>query len=162
GITPERIEACLAALRGEQLQAPPAFSAVKHEGRPLYYYARKGIAVGKEPRRIFIRELASGGLDGDRLAIRVVCSKGTYIRTLAADIGRCLGCGAHLAALRRLRSGPFSVTNALPGAELQDSGPARALLLRHHLTVAEVVHTIDQSEEKGPTGAGQAPMSQRQ
>jgi tRNA pseudouridine55 synthase len=146
-ITPKRIEACLAGLRGEQLQAPPAYSAVKHEGRPLYYYARKGIAVSKEPRRVFIRELASGGLDNDRLAIRVCCSKGTYIRTLAADIGRCLDCGAHLASLRRLRSGPFSVTNALPGAELQDSGPARALLLHHRMTVNEVVHKIEKSKE---------------
>ncbi|PID75850.1 MAG: tRNA pseudouridine(55) synthase TruB [Deltaproteobacteria bacterium] len=106
---------CLAAFRGPQMQVPPAYSALKHKGKPLYYYARKGITIEKEPRPIEIKELEP--VDGDidivgpdaLLRLRVVCSKGTYIRTLAADIGERLGCGAHLEALRRTKSGCFQI-----------------------------------------------------
>jgi len=118
GITSQAIAQCLAGFRGEQLQVPPQYSALKHKGKPLYYYARKGIKISKEPRRIFIRELELLSWQKDLLQIRVVCSKGTYIRTLAADIGSQLGCGGHLTTLRRLASGCFSVADALDGAML--------------------------------------------
>jgi len=120
-ISAAEIEKCLNEFRGEQLQAPPVYSALKHKGRPLYYYARKGIEIVKEARHITIRTLertdGDGDLQGDEalLCVRVVCSKGTYIRSLAADIGRRLGCGAYLKELRRTRSGCFSIEQCLPG-----------------------------------------------
>jgi tRNA pseudouridine55 synthase len=120
----ESIEACLARFRGRQMQTPPAYSALKHQGKPLYYYARKGQAVFKEPRQVEIRVLERTDLEeisagaGACLSLRVVCSKGTYIRALAADIGRDLGCGAYLAQLRRLRSGCFSLENSLNWEDL--------------------------------------------
>jgi tRNA pseudouridine55 synthase len=115
----ERIDSCLAAFRGRQMQTPPAYSALKYKGKPLYYYARKGQAVFKEPREVEIRVLErtdQGEVSaeaGGCLSLRVVCSKGTYIRSLAADIGRELGCGAYLSKLRRLRSGCFALDNSL-------------------------------------------------
>lgn len=137
-ITPETIEKCLADFRGEQLQKPPAFSALKYKGKPLYYYARKGINIEKPPRAIEIKTLECLSHDSETLSIRVVCSKGTYIRTLAADIGSALGCGAHLTALRRTRSGPFSVTNALDGTDLADKKQAQTVLAAHLHTVEEI------------------------
>ena len=122
----QQIEECLARFRGKQLQVPPAFSALKHNGKPLYYYARKGIEVTKEAREVDVRQLVrtdgNHDLSGEEalLGIRVVCSKGTYIRTLASDIGRNLGCGAHLIQLRRIRSGCFSVTDGLTWDELSE------------------------------------------
>ncbi len=118
-IIPEDVEACLEKYRGEQKQVPPAYSALKHKGKPLYYYARKGIEIKKEARDVQIKVLERTDeevdLEGDvaELNIRVVCSKGTYIRTLAADIGNSLGCGAYLTQLRRTKSGCFSVEHAL-------------------------------------------------
>jgi tRNA pseudouridine55 synthase len=137
-----QIEECLAGFVGRQLQTPPQYSALKHQGKPLYYYARKGVEVEKEPREIEIFELECMGLDENSLSIRVVCSKGTYIRTLAADIGKQLGCGAHLTALRRLRNGSFSVSGAIDGSELQDQEEARAILLKHCFDVEEVLASL--------------------
>lgn len=123
-LTNSQVEKCLQAFRGRQLQIPPAYSALKYKGKPLYYYARKGIEVTKDPREVNISllERTDGnatltGLEGD-LCLRVVCSKGTYIRTLAADIGRSLGCGAHLVQLRRTRSGCFTVDESLTWDDL--------------------------------------------
>ena len=118
------VEACLQRFRGRQMQVPPAYSALKHKGKPLYFYARKGIEVTKDPREVDIKILERtdgcevlSGEEAD-LGIRVVCSKGTYIRTLAADIGRFLGCGAHLVQLRRTKSGCFSVDDSLTWDDL--------------------------------------------
>ena len=119
-----QVESCLKGFRGKQSQIPPAYSALKHKGKPLYYYARKGIKIEKEAREITIYTLDRTDGDGDiigkegELMLRVVCSKGTYIRTLAADIGSALGCGAHLTALRRTQSGRFSVDHSLSWQEL--------------------------------------------
>lgn len=127
---------CLDNFRGELLQTPPTFSALKHKGKPLYYYARKGIEITKEPRRVYIDEIQCLGRSADTLTIRVVCSKGTYIRTLAADIGRFLGCGAHLIALRRVRSGDFSVEEAIDGGSLKDMERGDiSVLLQHSISV---------------------------
>lgn len=138
-----RIESCLASFRGEQLQEPPAYSALKYKGKPLYYYARKGIEVKKEPRRVHIHELERIGTTGDlcgyhpQLQLRVVCSKGTYIRTLAADIGSALGCGAYLTGLRRTRSGPFAIDNAVNGRTLSDPAE-RETIMNSMLSVEDV------------------------
>lgn len=137
-----QIERCLAGFVGEQMQAPPNFSALKHKGKPLYFYARQGIAINKAPRRILIHELECRAYGGEELSIRVVCSKGTYIRTLASDIGAALGCGAHLTALRRLRSGPFHVDDAVDGRGLLELEEGRLLLLDNLLAVNDVLNSL--------------------
>ena len=128
------------------MQPPPQYSALKHLGKPLYHYARKGITIEKAPRAITIFQLKLLEAGPDTLRIAVECSKGTYIRTLAEDIGRALGCGAHLVALRRLQSGPFTVDNAVDGAVLQDSILARQALLAKTMTVEEVLALLPQHE----------------
>ena len=132
------VTACLQSFIGRQMQTPPQYSAVKHNGKPLYYYARQGIRVVKEPRQIEIPALDLLGLHRDELVIRVVCSKGTYIRVLASDIGRSLGCGAHLKELRRTRNGSFHVTAGLHGEKLADPEQARQQLLQHCHSVEEI------------------------
>jgi tRNA pseudouridine55 synthase len=109
-----RLEAALAVFRGEIEQVPPMFSALKHHGRPLYRYARAGQTVERAPRRVKVYELVLLAFEPpDRARLRIRCSKGTYIRSLAADLGRHLGVGAHLAELRRTASGPFTLAQAL-------------------------------------------------
>jgi len=110
--TDAEIEQVLAKFRGDIQQVPPMVSAIKHEGTPLYKLARKGKTVEREPRLVHIYDLRLLKLHLPRIDFRVTCTKGTYVRTLCADIGDVLGCGAHLAGLRRLRSGDFDVKDA--------------------------------------------------
>ena len=130
-VSTQTIEDVLVTFRGVQQQIPPMHSAVHIGGKRLYQLAREGIEVEREPRRVEILALASEQLIEDRLVISVTCSKGTYIRTLAADIGRALGCGAYLTALRRVAVGPFSLEGAVALEQLQNEGAdqARARLL---------------------------------
>ncbi len=143
----EVVEECLQKFRGEQLQVPPIYSALKHKGKPLYYYARKGIAIEKPPRsvNIFTLERTDDGQElndsSPYLTIRVVCSKGTYIRTLGADIGKALGCGAYLTALRRVRSGCFHVRDSVKGEYLLEEN-ARERLLNKVLSVTDVLNLL--------------------
>lgn len=124
------IDAVLARFTGEIDQLPPMHSALKHQGRALYEYARQGVEVEREPRRVTIRSLAVLDWNSPTLVLDVQCSKGTYVRTLAEDIGRALGCGAHLSALRRTASGALSLQGAVTIAELEAMAPeARAALL---------------------------------
>jgi tRNA pseudouridine55 synthase len=102
-----RVEEVLARFRGAIEQLPPMYSALKHQGQRLYKLARQGIEVERQPRPVMIHELVQLELEGDRLELEVRCSKGTYVRTLAEDIGEALGCGAHVNALRRLGVGPY-------------------------------------------------------
>jgi tRNA pseudouridine55 synthase len=95
------VEAVLEKFRGEIQQLPPMHSALKHQGKPLYSYIRKGETIERELRNVVIHELLLHRFEGNELDISVRCSKGTYIRTLAEDIGAALGCGAHLIGLRR-------------------------------------------------------------
>lgn len=141
-ITPGDVAECLARFTGEQLQTPPVYSALKHKGKPLYYYARKGITVIKEPRLITIKELKCLSLGSDTLTLKVVCSKGTYIRTLAADIGEFLGCGAHLRQLKRTRNGFFSLDETLPGEKLSSVEISGSLLDAHRISVETVKELI--------------------
>jgi tRNA pseudouridine55 synthase len=109
-----RVEAALAGFRGEIDQVPPMFSALKHRGKPLYRYARAGQTIERPARRVKVYELALLAWGPpDRARLRIRCSKGTYIRSLAADLGRALGVGAHMAGLRRTASGPFRLAQAL-------------------------------------------------
>ncbi len=146
-LSAEAIEACLQKFRGEQQQIPPIYSALKHKGKPLYHYARKGIAIEKPPRSITIHSLERTDAeqvvsdDSPFLDIRVVCSKGTYIRTLGADIGKSLGCGAYLTALRRLRSGCFHVRDSVDGKYLQEDD-ARKRLMEKVLSVSDVLNLL--------------------
>lgn len=141
------IKECLTQFSGEQMQTPPSYSALKHNGKPLYYYARRGIEVVKEPRLINIKELHCVSLGKDTLTLRVVCSKGTYIRTLAADIGEFLGCGAYLSKLQRTRNGYFSLKDTLPGERLFTEETAGPLLESHHIPVDTVKELLAGNRE---------------
>ncbi|MDO8926457.1 MAG: tRNA pseudouridine(55) synthase TruB [Sideroxyarcus sp.] len=114
--------AALAQFMGESRQLPPMHSAIKHQGKPLYEYIRKGETVERELRTIFIHELKLERLAGDELEFSVLCSKGTYVRTLAEDISEVLGCGGHLIALRRTRIGEFVLDDALTLQQLEAMG----------------------------------------
>ncbi len=117
------VERVLARFRGRISQVPPAYSALKHEGRPLYKYARAGEPVERPPRSVTIHELALRRFNGESLEVTVRCSKGTYVRTLAEDVGRALGCGAHVAGLRRTAVGRFSIADAVGLPALEALGP---------------------------------------
>lgn len=112
GVTKAALEAVLPDFRGVISQVPPMTSALKHKGRPLYSYAREGITIERPPREVTIHELDVLSCEGRTASIKVSCSKGTYIRTLAQDIGRVLGVGAHLVALRRDSVGAFDIKDA--------------------------------------------------
>jgi tRNA pseudouridine55 synthase len=139
-ISETTLTACLQRHVGPQMQAPPPFSAVKHKGKPLYVYARQGVRIEKaaRPIELFRLELLTYDADARQLHVEIECSRGTYIRVVAADIGRTLGCGAHLVGLRRIRSGQFAIEDCLPGEELfTDSG--LYLLRSKRRSLAEVL-----------------------
>lgn len=117
-ISLEQAEAVLPQFRGDIMQVPPMYSALKQDGQPLYKLARAGEVVERKARSIHIAALELLSLEGDLLRLRVSCSKGTYIRTLAEDIGRELGCGAHVAGLRRIAAGPFDLSRSVTLDEL--------------------------------------------
>jgi len=120
----EAVQQTLEKFRGEIEQLPPMHSALKRDGVPLYRLARQGMAVAREPRRVRVMALEALQFEPPRLDLRVRCSKGTYIRTLAEDIGEALGTGAHLGALRRTASGGFRVGDAISLDALRDLSPA--------------------------------------
>lgn len=111
-VSEPQIEAALSKFRGTIAQVPPMYSALKVGGQPLYALAREGLSVERRSREVVIHVLELISLQGDRLSLRVRCSKGTYVRTLAEDIGAALGTGAHLAGLRRTTAGRLSVDDA--------------------------------------------------
>jgi len=130
----------LKRFHGEIEQVPPMHSALKRDGVPLYKLARRGESVERKPRRVRILELEMLDFQKPLLEIRVRCSKGTYVRTLAEDIGAALGCGAHLAGLRRTASGQFRVDDAIAVDVLEGMAPAerRARLLGLDALLAEL------------------------
>lgn len=111
-VAADSLLAVLDGFRGEIEQVPPMHSALKHKGTPLYRLARRGQEVDRAPRRVRISELELVRLEPGAVTLRVACSKGTYVRVLAEDIGGALGCGAHLSALRRTASGRFRIEDA--------------------------------------------------
>lgn len=119
----DRIGAAMAGFRGEIMQVPPMYSALKREGKPLYEYARAGVDIERDARRITIHALDLLSVDGAQVIFRVRCSKGTYVRTLAEDIGNALGCGAHLTALRREGAGTLELRGAHTVADLEGMAP---------------------------------------
>ena len=135
-LTESDVETVLDRFRGETLQVPTMYSALKHQGRPLYEWARKGITVEREPRPITVSELRLDGMTEDTLSLYVECSKGTYIRSLVEDVGLALGCGAHVSMLRRSRAGHFDlpVTVTLDFLTAQEGNFA---------ALGEFIHPID-------------------
>lgn len=117
-----QVEAVLPRFTGRIRQVPPAFSALKHQGRSHYEYARAGIDVPRVSRDVDIESLTLLDWSRPYASLDIVCSKGTYVRTLAADLGEALGCGAHLAALRRLAAGGFDVADAVTFERLDALG----------------------------------------
>jgi tRNA pseudouridine55 synthase len=130
-----------ARFRGPQRQVPPMYSAVKVGGRPLYKAARAGETVDRADRPIIVHALDILTVDGRDVTLRVVCSKGTYIRTLCADIGRALGVGGHLAALERRRVGPLSIEQALTVDQVADR-VAIGTLSRHLVPLNQVLDRL--------------------
>ena len=158
--TPEILTA-LEQFRGDILQVPTMFSALKHNGKPLYEYARQGITVEREARPITIFELNFIEYNAPYLTLEVHCSKGTYIRTLVDDLGETLGCGAHVTMLRRTAVADYPTEkmldwNALQAlAEAQDLALLDALLLPMDTAVAKLpALTLNESQTQG-IGFGQ-------
>lgn len=123
GVTREAVEAALQTMRGDQFQTPPMVSAIKVNGVPLYKLARKGQEVERKPRFIHVYRIALTSWEPPLVGFDVLCTKGTYVRTLAHDVGQTLGCGASLDGLRRTRSGLFDVKDATPYDEILNMTP---------------------------------------
>ncbi|RQO33593.1 tRNA pseudouridine(55) synthase TruB [Herminiimonas sp. KBW02] len=130
GVRREQIDTVLAQFRGDILQVPPMYSALKRDGKPLYEYARAGITLEREARPVTIHLLEFVDYQAPFLTLRVQCSKGTYIRALGEDIGAALGCGAHLNALRRIQVGDLFIDRAITIEQLiaTEEGARSALL----------------------------------
>jgi tRNA pseudouridine55 synthase len=122
----EDIEAALARFRGEIVQVPPSYSAVKHRGVPLHRLARRGISVRARPRQVEVYELKLTAWHHPEIILEITCSAGTYVRTLAHDLGQDLGCGAFLAGLIRLASGRFRVDEAASLESVREAARADA------------------------------------
>ena len=144
-------EVACAAFRGPIDQLPPMHSALKHEGRALYDYARAGIEIEREPRRVTVHSIDVVEGEGGRWVVDVSCTKGTYIRTLAADIGQRLGCGAHLAALCRTGSGDLALSQArdIGALEALDEASLDAMLLPADVLVADWPRVVLSAEDAG-------------
>lgn len=129
GVTQEQVIAILPQFTGAIQQIPPMYSALKRDGKPLYEYARQGIELERPPRDVVIHQLDLIEFSPTELRVFVQCSKGTYIRTLAQDIGRALGCYGHLTALRRTQVGPFTLDSSIELEALQNlSEPEQTLI----------------------------------
>ena len=120
-ITGEMLEEVLEKFRGDIMQVPPMYSALKVNGQKLYDLARRGKEVERQPRPITIHELTLLGMEAEGIRLRVRCSKGTYIRTLCKDIGQALGCGGCMAELRRVAAGEYTAQEAVPLQELLET-----------------------------------------
>lgn len=136
----QSLEAAVSRFVGDIDQVPPMHSALKRDGRPLYELARQGIEVERAPRRVRIHAIHILAFDGEGLDLDVRCSKGTYIRSLADDLGEALGCGAHLAALRRTATGGFDLSQArtLEALEAMSGEERDACLLPADALVADL------------------------
>ncbi len=152
------LEEALHRFTGPQVQVPPAHSALKFEGRPYYDYARRGIEIPRAPRAITIHALRLVQWQAPMATLDIECSKGTYVRALASDLGETLGCGAHLAALRRTGSGRFSVDDALTIEALEgfDCVGRDARLLDIDATVAGLPRLTVDADAARRLGQGQA------
>ena len=126
-VTDDKLEETLAGFRGEIEQIPPMFSALKRDGKTLYDLAREGKSIELEPRKVRIEKLQCLRFSDDTVTLEVTCSKGTYIRVLAEDIGRALGCGAHLTGLRRTKVGDLTIDSSVTLLDLEAMSPDERL-----------------------------------
>jgi len=147
----DAVEAVLERFRGEIEQVPPMYSALKHQGRKLYELARQGETVTRAPRRVTIYDMRPLEWESDGVWLQVRCSKGTYIRTLAEDIGAALGFGAHITALERLETGPFDSRARLSFETLEAMSDEERLaqllpvdVMLEHLPTLSVAETVAQ------------------
>lgn len=137
-LTREQLDRALDPLRGEIMQRPPAYSALKRDGVALYKRARAGEEIEVEPRPVTVYELAVLHFDGQAVQLRIRCGAGTYVRSIAHDLGQALGCGGHLSALRRTAVGPFTIATAATLAQLAEPGALAAALLPGDAAVAHL------------------------
>jgi tRNA pseudouridine55 synthase len=147
GSLPDRaaVEEALTAFRGDIQQIPPMYSAVKKDGVPLHRLARRGQEVERDPKWVTIDEIELRRFDLPELDIRVLCSSGTYVRVIAADLGAALGCGAHLGGLRRTRSGPFFLDSARTVEEFEaavESGKVESMLIPMDKALGFPIHVV--------------------
>lgn len=138
-VSAEQLESLVRGLQGEQDQMPPMFSALKHQGKPLYDYARQGLVIERKARRIAVHETELLDCQLPVVRMRVACSKGTYIRSLAETLGERAGCGAHLIGLRRTKSGGLSLRHAVTLETLSQATPKQ--LADHLLPVDHMVQS---------------------
>ena len=143
-VTVAQVEAVLEQFRGPIRQVPPMYSALKRDGKPLYEYAREGVTLEREARDVVIHALELLTFSSPELTIRVRCSKGTYIRVLGEDIGKALGCGAHLTALRRTGLGTIDLAQSHTLPSLEDRADVAACLLPLDALLGSL-HRIDLS-----------------
>lgn len=122
-LSKKQLEKHLDQFRGDIMQVPSMYSALKHQGKPLYYYARQGITIEREARPLTIFELKLLEQTPDTLKLFIHCSKGTYVRTIADDLGELIGCGAHVIALRRLTVGGFNQESMVTLEQLTSDSP---------------------------------------
>jgi tRNA pseudouridine55 synthase len=143
-VTRREVELALRPFSGDIEQVPPMYSAIKRDGQALYKLARAGIEVEREPRRVRIAELQLRAFDGDELELEIACSKGTYIRSLAHDLGEALGCGAHVVQLRRLATGGLGLDRAVGLAQLEalPTPEARAAYLQPMDTIIDGIPDV--------------------
>jgi len=133
-ISQQQVEEALTPFRGEIEQVPPMYSALKVNGVPLYKMARKGQTIEREARRITVYSIELTAFEGDELELEIACSKGTYIRTIADDLGQALGCGAHIIALRRTQAGAFTEADCITTQALIEECEAGGLsVIDEHL-----------------------------
>lgn len=156
-LTPEKIEAALEQFRGDIEQVPSMFSAIKKDGQPLYKLARQGIEVERAARAVTIRELRieafRSGVNAE-VDVWIHCSKGTYVRSIAEDLGQALGCGAHVSQLRRVCAGPFTEADCvslttLEGLKARDSFAEMDGLLRATTTALDALPKLILAEAAG-------------
>lgn len=146
GVTAEKVKALLQAhLSGEITQTPSMYSALKHEGQPLYKLARKGVEVAVKQRQVRVYSIELLDFRGDELDLDIHCSKGTYVRSIVADLGELLGCGAHVSVLRRLDAGPYTAEMMRTPAQIEALAEA-----------ASAESAADKSEENQQQGVHQA------
>lgn len=153
-----QVRQALEGFLGEIEQVPPMHSALKHQGRPLYEYARKGIEIERPARRVVVHSLELESFTGDACVLRVHCGKGFYVRALADDLGEVLGCGAHLSGLRRTAVGRFDIADAVTPAQMEAfSEPERdARLLPADALITELPELALDPESAWQIAHGQA------
>ncbi|MEL0611974.1 tRNA pseudouridine(55) synthase TruB [Marinomonas arenicola] len=146
-LTDAELEAILDRFRGEIEQIPPMYSALKHEGKPLYEYARQGIVIERKRRQVTISDLTLVSRTEDSLTLDIQCSKGTYIRTIGEDIGEALGCGAHLKSLHRISTAGYSPEGMLTLEEFEAIAEQGEAALDAHLmpmdSAVDYLHRIE-------------------